>query len=39
MLGLPIARGLARAHHCELTCLPAEHGATFRLALPLILPE
>ncbi|EWC62218.1 sensor kinase, two-component system [Actinokineospora spheciospongiae] len=32
-LGLPIARGLARAHGGELFCLPAEGGA-FRLVLP-----
>jgi two-component system, OmpR family, sensor kinase len=36
-LGLPIARGLARTHHGDLTCLPAEHGAVFRLTLPLTI--
>lgn len=34
-LGLPIARALARAHGGELTCLPREGGAQFRLTLPL----
>jgi two-component system OmpR family sensor kinase len=34
-LGLPIARALARAHSGELTCLPREGGAQFRLSLPL----
>jgi two-component system, OmpR family, sensor kinase len=34
-LGLPIARGLARAHHGDLTCMPAQHGAVFQLTLPL----
>ncbi|WP_068180467.1 HAMP domain-containing sensor histidine kinase [Mycobacterium sp. UM_CSW] len=34
-LGLPIARALARAHGGELTCLPREGGAQFRLSLPL----
>jgi two-component system, OmpR family, sensor kinase len=38
-LGLPIALGLARAHHGDLTYLPAEHGATFRLTLPITLPD
>lgn len=33
-LGLPIARGIARAHGGDLACLPAEHGAWFRLTLP-----
>ncbi|MGI8899804.1 MAG: sensor histidine kinase [Nocardioides sp.] len=34
-LGLPIARGLARAHGGDLTCpAPAHHGALFRLTLP-----
>jgi two-component system, OmpR family, sensor kinase len=33
-LGLPIARALARAHGGELTCLPREGGAQFRLSLP-----
>jgi two-component system, OmpR family, sensor kinase len=32
-LGLSIARGLARAHHGELTCLPHPHGARFQLTL------
>lgn len=34
-LGLPIARALARAHAGELTCLPHEGGARFRLRLPV----
>jgi signal transduction histidine kinase len=34
-LGLPIARALARAHGGELTCLPHEDGAQFRLSLPV----
>lgn len=34
-LGLPIARALARAHGGELTCLPREGGAQFRLSLPV----
>jgi signal transduction histidine kinase len=34
-LGLPIARALARAHGGELTCLPHEGGAQFRLSLPV----
>ncbi|WP_330185240.1 HAMP domain-containing histidine kinase [Nocardia sp. NBC_01503] len=36
-LGLPIARGLARAHGGDLTCVdpePGESGATFLLRLP-----
>lgn len=33
-LGLPIARALARAHGGELTCLPHDGGAVFRLVLP-----
>lgn len=33
-LGLPIARGLARAHGGELTCVPDTGGATFVLELP-----
>ena len=33
-LGLPIARALARAHGGDLTCLPHEGGAQFRLTLP-----
>ncbi len=33
-LGLSIARSLARAHGGDLVCLPAEHGASFRLTLP-----
>lgn len=37
-LGLPIARALARAHGGELTCLPREDGAQFRLSLPLARP-
>lgn len=38
-LGLPIARGLARAHHGNLTCLPTDHGAAFQLTLPLTTPN
>ncbi|OBG34594.1 HAMP domain-containing sensor histidine kinase [Mycobacterium sp. E3198] len=34
-LGLPIARALARAHGGELTCLPRDGGAQFRLSLPV----
>jgi len=34
-LGLSIARALARAHGGELTCVPREGGAEFRLSLPL----
>jgi signal transduction histidine kinase len=33
-LGLPIARGIARAHGGDLRCLPAVRGATFELRLP-----
>ena len=33
-LGLPIARGLARAHGGEVSCLSAAAGARFRLRLP-----
>jgi two-component system OmpR family sensor kinase len=33
-LGLPIARGLARAHHGDLVCDPRQDGASFRLTLP-----
>jgi two-component system OmpR family sensor kinase len=33
-LGLPIARALARAHGGDLTCLPHQGGAQFRLTLP-----
>ncbi len=33
-LGLPVARGLARAHGGDLVCEPAEGGASFRLTLP-----
>jgi len=38
-LGLPIARALARAHGGELTCLPREGGAQFRLTLPVDAPS
>ncbi len=38
-LGLSIARGLARAHHGELTCLPHPHGARFQLTLPHCEPS
>ncbi|MEB3020020.1 sensor histidine kinase [[Mycobacterium] crassicus] len=34
-LGLPIARALADAHGGQLTCVPHEGGACFRLVLPL----
>ncbi|MBX7434594.1 HAMP domain-containing histidine kinase [Mycobacterium sp. Y57] len=34
-LGLPIARGLAEAHHGSLECLSSRDGATFRLSLPV----
>jgi signal transduction histidine kinase len=37
-LGLPIARGFARAHGGDLTCVPpppADRGAVFRLLLPI----
>jgi signal transduction histidine kinase len=37
-LGLPIARGFARAHGGDLTCVPpppGDHGAVFRLVLPI----
>ncbi|QIS11813.1 sensor histidine kinase [Nocardia arthritidis] len=34
-LGLPIARGYARAHGGELACLPADSGAEFLLTLPV----
>ena len=37
-LGLPIARGLARAHGGDLVCLPHDHGAAFALALPRTTP-
>ncbi|WP_022877990.1 sensor histidine kinase KdpD, partial [Microbacterium sp. B19] len=33
-LGLPIARGIARAHGGDVRCLPAESGAVFVLRLP-----
>jgi two-component system, OmpR family, sensor kinase len=33
-LGLSIARSLARAHNGDLTCLPHQPGARFRLTLP-----
>lgn len=35
-LGLPIARGIARAHGGDVVCLPASDGAWFRLVLPLV---
>lgn len=34
-LGLPIARGIARAHGGDVRCLPAPRGARFELTLPL----
>lgn len=37
-LGLPIARALARAHGGDLTCLPHDGGASFRLTLPIRAP-
>ena len=33
-LGLPVARGLARAHRGDLVCDPRDDGASFRLTLP-----
>ncbi|HEX7321797.1 MAG TPA: ATP-binding protein [Mycobacterium sp.] len=33
-LGLPIAHALARAHDGDLTCLPHDGGAAFRLTIP-----
>lgn len=33
-LGLPIARGLARAHGGDVVCLPAAGGAWFQIVLP-----
>lgn len=33
-LGLPIARGIARAHGGDVECLPADRGAVFVLRLP-----
>ncbi|GAA4266240.1 HAMP domain-containing sensor histidine kinase [Frondihabitans peucedani] len=33
-LGLPIARGIARAHGGDVVCLPSTHGARFRLTVP-----
>ncbi len=33
-LGLPVARGLARAHGGDLVCDPRDDGASFRLTLP-----
>ncbi|HEU4359933.1 MAG TPA: HAMP domain-containing sensor histidine kinase [Mycobacterium sp.] len=37
-LGLPIARALARAHGGELTCVPHDGGASFRLSIPRCPP-
>ncbi|HEU0192483.1 MAG TPA: ATP-binding protein, partial [Mycobacterium sp.] len=34
-LGLPIAHALARAHGGDLTCLPHDGGAVFRLTIPV----
>jgi signal transduction histidine kinase len=34
-LGLPIARGFARAHGGDLSYLPGAPGARFRLVLPI----
>jgi signal transduction histidine kinase len=34
-LGLPIARALARAHGGDVTCVPHDGGACFRLTLPI----
>ncbi|AZS38620.1 putative sensor histidine kinase TcrY [Microbacterium lemovicicum] len=34
-LGLPIARGIARAHGGDVTCVPASRGARFEVTLPL----
>lgn len=33
-LGLPIARGIARAHGGDVVCLPSVDGARFRLTVP-----
>ena len=33
-LGLPIARGIARAHGGDVRCLPAETGGWFRVTVP-----
>ncbi len=38
-LGLPIARALADAHGGQLTCVPREGGACFRLRLPVMAAE
>lgn len=38
-LGLPIARGFARAHGGDVVCLPAVRGARFRLCLPVDGPS
>ncbi|WJS92501.1 sensor histidine kinase [Microbacterium testaceum] len=34
-LGLPIARGIARAHGGDVRCVDTEHGARFEVTLPL----
>ena len=34
-LGLPIARGIARAHGGDVRCVPAATGARFEVVLPL----
>ncbi|MGH3563014.1 MAG: sensor histidine kinase, partial [Mycobacterium sp.] len=34
-LGLPIARALARAHGGDLTCVPCDAGASFRVSIPI----
>lgn len=34
-LGLPIARGIARAHGGDVVCVASERGAVFRLDLPV----
>lgn len=38
-LGLPIALALARAHHGDLTCEASDHGARFRLVLPVTVAD
>lgn len=35
-LGLPVARGIARAHGGDLTCVESTGGARFRLVLPAL---
>ncbi len=35
-LGLPIARGIARAHGGDVVCVPVESGARFELRVPIV---